>query len=110
MKSTARIGLGFGALALAFAGLAQAGGDKATGHNFKDLDKNQDGRVSMVEAQPQSTLRSSFTALDRNADGYLNQAEFSGWKMDHTPAPGSTTPGSTPTSESRSSTTAPESR
>jgi hypothetical protein len=86
MKAATRASLIFGALALSTLALALGADTSAVvpGASFKDLDKNQDGRVSMAEAQELPTLRSSFAALDRNQDGYLSATEFTGWKIDAT--------------------------
>lgn len=84
--------------------------------SFGDMDKNRDGRLSMVETQESTELRSSFQSLDKNADGYLNQQEFGGWsgkdgKMEHggatksgERAPVVTSPNSSPANGSRAPT------
>jgi EF hand len=43
---------------------------------FARLDKDQDGRVSAIEAASDSKVAAAFTTADRNKDGYLSPAEF----------------------------------
>jgi hypothetical protein len=44
--------------------------------SFETLDTNKDGRISMPEASADAKLVESFSAADRNGDGYLDNAEF----------------------------------
>jgi len=48
-------------------------GDNMT---YKDVDANQDGKISPQEAAAMPGLSDQWTALDANADGMLDQAEF----------------------------------
>ena len=64
-----------------------AEGDKAkpatsAGHggSFDTLDSNKDGRISMPEASADPQLVETFSTADKNGDGYLDNAEFDGWK------------------------------
>lgn len=43
---------------------------------YKDIDANQDGKISPDEAAALPALSNQWTALDTNADGVLDQAEF----------------------------------
>ena len=45
-----------------------------------ELDRNQDNRVSMVEAQADDAVRAAFSSADRNADGYLSEQEYFDWR------------------------------
>lgn len=47
--------------------------------DFKPIDANSDGRVSLEEAKPNSDLVSAFEALDVNHDDFLTPLEFSRW-------------------------------
>lgn len=81
MKSTLKLGAAIGVLSFAASAFAQdAPGKEAGGKSFNDLDSNQDSRVSMVEAQRDQGVRSSFTAADKNADGYISLSEYVSWK------------------------------
>ena len=60
------------ALALLVSSAAVAG-DKAL---YKDLDADQDGKISPEEAAALPALSDQWTVLDANADGMLDQAEF----------------------------------
>ena len=44
--------------------------------SFDTLDSNKDGRISMPEASADPRLVESFSATDKNGDGYLDNAEF----------------------------------
>lgn len=44
---------------------------------FNDLDKDQDGYISAVEATGDSTLMDKWTAVDENADRKIDRSEFS---------------------------------
>ena len=48
-------------------------GDKIS---YKDLDADQDGKISPEEAAASPALTNQWTTLDANADGMLDQAEF----------------------------------
>jgi hypothetical protein len=43
---------------------------------FRKLDKNNDGRISPLEAAEDPKVATAFTLADRNKDGYLSQEEF----------------------------------
>lgn len=55
-------------------GLAWAGADKAT---FQNLDTNNDGQITLDEANKSSEVKARFTQSDANKDGRLDAAEFS---------------------------------
>ncbi|MGI9284972.1 MAG: hypothetical protein ACR2P1_06255 [Pseudomonadales bacterium] len=44
---------------------------------FNDLDKDQDGYISAVEATGDSTLMDKWTAVDANSDRKIDRSEFS---------------------------------
>ena len=46
---------------------------------FSTLDKNKDGKVSLVEARADPGLYAAFSMLDVNHDGFLTPAEFAAW-------------------------------
>jgi len=46
------------------------------GVSFDTLDANKDGRISMPEASADAKLVESFSAADKNGDGYLDSAEY----------------------------------
>lgn len=99
MNSTLKLGAVIGALSVA-AGLAHAA-DERGGKSFNQLDRNQDSRVSMAEAQSDERMRSAFPNADRNVDGYVSLAEYSTWlnsggtttPSDRTVPPDATRPG-----------------
>lgn len=43
---------------------------------FRKLDKDNDGRISPLEAADNPKLAAAFTAADRDHDGYLSREEF----------------------------------
>lgn len=47
---------------------------------FAKLDKDQDQRISLVEARSSAKLAAAFARLDANHDGYLTPAEFAVWE------------------------------
>ncbi|BAV34755.1 hypothetical protein SCL_2478 [Sulfuricaulis limicola] len=55
-------------------GLVWAGADKAT---FQNLDTNNDGQITLDEANKSSEVKARFTQADANKDGRLDAAEFS---------------------------------
>src|SRR5687768_2313272 len=66
-------------LALAFAGtLAFAG--KNSDH-FKEMDANNDGRITQAEHETAAT--SKFSKADANQDGSLTKGELVGFMVDH---------------------------
>ena len=81
MKIATCLGL---VLAVTFAANVDAQTPPAKNQNptlfdFKPIDMNADGRVSLEEAKPNSDLVSAFEALDVNHDDYLTPLEFSRW-------------------------------
>lgn len=64
--------LGLAALALLVSSVAVAGDQTL----YKDLDADQDGKINPEEAAALPALSDQWTALDTNADGMLDQAEF----------------------------------
>jgi hypothetical protein len=77
-------GLGQLMLAVSFAAGAGAQVLAAQGQNptlfdFKPMDANGDGRVSLEEAKPNSELVAAFERLDLNHDDFLTRLEFSKW-------------------------------
>ena len=46
------------------------------GAAFDALDTNKDGRISMPEASADPQLVESFSSIDKNGDGYLDNSEF----------------------------------
>ena len=44
--------------------------------SFDALDTNKDGRISMPEASADPQLVESFSSIDKNGDGYLDNSEF----------------------------------
>ena len=47
-----------------------------SGSSFDTLDANKDGRISMPEASADPSLVETFSAADKNGDGYLDAAEY----------------------------------
>lgn len=64
--------LALSALALLVSSVAVAG-DQIL---YRDLDADQNGKISPDEAAAMPGLTSQWTRLDTNADGMLDQAEF----------------------------------
>ena len=44
--------------------------------SFDALDSNKDGRISMPEASVDPKLVDSFSTVDKNSDGYLDDSEY----------------------------------
>ena len=44
--------------------------------SFEAFDANKDGRISLPEASADPKLVETFSAADKNGDGYLDNAEF----------------------------------
>ncbi len=81
-----KIAMHFGRLVLAITFAAAAGAQTPPAQNqnptlfdFKPMDINSDGRVSLEEAKPNSELVRAFEALDLNHDDFLTPLEFSRW-------------------------------
>jgi Ca2+-binding EF-hand superfamily protein len=49
---------------------------------FAALDTDNNGAISAEEAQANETLSSSWTSLDANLDGQIDEAEFSAMEME----------------------------
>ena len=54
--------------------------------DFKGMDTNGDGRVSMTEASSNNQLHSGFRTADANGDGYLSETEFKSWSASSSPS------------------------
>ena len=54
---------------------------------FEALDRNQDERVSKVEAAADDGLSAQFAALDADADGYINKSEYMRVRQPRLPTP-----------------------
>jgi len=50
--------------------------DDSTVNPFDQLDTNEDGQISVMEAEANSTLLERFASLDANGDGLLSREEF----------------------------------
>jgi len=50
---------------------------RATHNLFNEMDKNQDGKVSLDEFS-QNMAKSAFDSLDKNKDGFITPTEWSG--------------------------------
>jgi hypothetical protein len=81
-----KIATRLGPLVLALTVAATAGAQVTASPNpnpplfdFKPIDINNDGRVSLEEAKPNSDLVSAFEMLDLNHDDFLTPLEFSRW-------------------------------
>jgi hypothetical protein len=61
------------ALAMLASGVAVAAAENKL---YTDLDLNEDGAISKVEATAMPGLSDKWDALDQNADGMLDPAEF----------------------------------
>lgn len=70
MKTLSIVSIG---LLFAPAAFAQ---DDAAPDPFDQLDTNEDGRISVMEAEASSTLLERFASLDTNGDGLLSREEF----------------------------------
>jgi EF hand len=87
MKLTSRLAqLGLSLMLAAAAASAIAADAPAQNPNprlfdFKPIDANSDGRVSLEEAKPHSDLVSAFEMLDTNHDDFLTALEFSRWSL-----------------------------
>ena len=66
-------------IALALAASGQAVAETPNALDFRTVDKNHDGRISVAEARADPELLGKFDALDLNHDGFLTPAEFSRW-------------------------------
>lgn len=45
-------------------------------HSFETLDKNADGRISVAEAQADSSLAAKFSMLDKDGKGYITRQQY----------------------------------
>jgi len=50
--------------------------ETARSGSFDSLDANKDGRISMPEASADAKLVETFSAADKNGDGYLDSSEY----------------------------------
>ena len=67
------------ACTVAAAARAQAVGPELKPVDFNQLDKNHDGKVSLLEARAVPDLEMAFDSLDLNHDGFLSLDEFQAW-------------------------------
>lgn len=67
--------LSIASISLLFAPAAFAQDDSAP-NPFDELDTNEDGQISVMEAEANSTLLERFASLDANGDGLLSREEF----------------------------------
>lgn len=65
--------LGFSAAALAAAGSAKSSGDVP---GFNELDRNNDGALSLSESRGNPELAQRFKQVDENGDGKLTRMEY----------------------------------
>jgi hypothetical protein len=58
------------------------GGDK---ENFKEMDKDGDGKLSKVEVDgsDRKHLKKDFAAIDTNADGFISKDELKAYRAAH---------------------------
>ena len=47
--------------------------------SFGELDKNGDGRVSVIEANASPKLNRAFAEADRDRDDFISEREFQAW-------------------------------
>src|SRR5689334_16614530 len=59
---------------------------------FRKLDKDNDGRISALEAADNPKLAAAFTMADKDKDGYLSKEEFAAMKP-HSPSADASSPG-----------------
>ncbi|HNP35210.1 MAG TPA: hypothetical protein PKK10_05110 [Woeseiaceae bacterium] len=62
-------------------GLAFAGDDTQT-KDFSQLDKDQDGAITMAEASADKHTMASFKQADANSDGYLTKDEYDQYQQE----------------------------
>ncbi|MBE9398538.1 hypothetical protein IOQ59_14875 [Pontibacterium sp. N1Y112] len=77
MKKMSAIALVTALLATPVAVLATETTEAEKPTAFEQLDQNNDGKISAVEAKDTAPLVQQFEELDVNKDGYLTEAEFS---------------------------------
>ena len=53
---------------------------------FQQLDKDHDGYVSIVEATGQKELLKQWTSFDKDANGLMEQSEFSAFETENEPS------------------------
>ncbi len=61
-------------------GLLMMAGAYSEEANFKALDADGDGYISMSEADQDPMLKESWNAIDSNQDGMVEKAEFSAFE------------------------------
>lgn len=49
------------------------------GNALQRLDANEDGSISLIEADVDASFKTSFSAIDSNSDGLVTQAEYRAW-------------------------------
>lgn len=67
-------------IALSITGLTLASANTIAGEDFASYDTDSNGAISMSEAKVNTALIEQFKDLDVNADGELNETEFSNFK------------------------------
>lgn len=67
-------------IALSITGLTLASANTIAGEEFASYDTDGNGAISMSEAKVNTALIEQFKDLDVNADGELNETEFSNFK------------------------------
>lgn len=60
---------------------AEPSANVPAGEDFKKLDVNQDGKVSLKEAVKDKTLAGVFDAVDANHDGVISTDEHTAYKI-----------------------------
>jgi len=53
---------------------------------FQQLDQNHDGYVSIIEATGQNELLKQWTKFDKDANGMMEQSEFSAFETENEPS------------------------
>jgi len=74
---------------------SRTGRDGSMGGEFKDLDRDGDGKLTKAEASGQAALQGRFVSLDENRDGHLTRAEFAAFESKDSRTGLGTTPSST---------------
>lgn len=62
-----------------------AAAQQATSKSFRDLDVDNDGRISLAEAEKDADVSRAFLSADVNKDGYLSREEFGRLGQSQTP-------------------------
>ena len=69
-------GLMAGMCLVSGAALAQSDSDTPGAGGFERLDLDQDGKISVSEAEADRVVLEGFARADRNGDGFLSPEEF----------------------------------